>query len=124
MSFWSRVFGWWDRQTLNTRFWTWRYGNSLGEDALGNAYYQSADGKRRWVIYAGEAEASAVPVEWHAWLHHTTDEPPTRAPLPRKPWERPGQPNQTGMPGAYRPAGSLLNARPPARRDYDAWTPE
>lgn len=124
MSFWSRVFGWWNRQTLNTRFWTWRFGTSVGEDALGNRYYQSADGTRRWVIYAGEAEASMVPVEWHGWLHHTVAEPPTRAPLPRKPWERPGLSNLTGTPGAYRPAGSLLNAEQPARRDYEAWTPE
>lgn len=124
MSFWSRVFGWWNRQTLNTRFWTWRFGNSVGEDALGNRYYQSADGNRRWVIYAGESEASMVPVEWHGWLHHTTAEPPTRAPLPRKPWERPSLPNLTGTPGAYRPTGSLLRADQPVRRDYDAWTPE
>lgn len=123
MSFWSRVFGWWDRQTLNTRFHTWRHGNRVGEDALGNTYYQSANG-RRWVIYAGEAEASTVPPEWHGWLHHTFELPPTEAPLPRRAWELPAQPNLTGTPGAYRPDGSLVNALPLPRRDYDAWKPE
>ena len=122
MSFWSRVFSWWDGQTLNTRFWTWRHGGAVGEDAQGNRYYES--GARRWVIYNGEAEASRVPVEWHGWLHHTYAEPPTRDPLPRRAWERPSVPNLTGTPAAYRPAGSLLNAAPPARRDYDAWSPE
>lgn len=124
MSFWSRVFGWWDRQTLNTRFWTWRTGTRVGQDSAGNVYYSSGGGRRRWVIYANEAEASTVPPEWHGWLHHTYDKPPTEAPLARKPWEKPPQPNLTGTPAAYRPAGSLLNAIPAPRRDYDAWTPD
>lgn len=124
MSFWSRAFGWWDGQTLNTRFWTWRSGAAVGEDALGNRYFQSGGGKRRWVIYNGESEASKVPVEWHGWLHHTYDLPPTEDPLPRRVWERPGMPNMTGTPAAYRPAGSILNAVPVARTDYDAWNPE
>ena len=34
----------------------------------------------RWVVYEGEVEPR-VPPEWHRWLHHTTDEPPTEAPL-------------------------------------------
>ena len=30
---------------------------------------------KRWVVYAGAPEASMVGPEWHAWLHHLTDEP-------------------------------------------------
>ena len=53
---------WWNGQTLNTQFYTWRYGQKVGEDEQGNIFYQSKDGKRRWVIYNGEAEASRVSV--------------------------------------------------------------
>ncbi len=119
-----RALTWWNSQTLNTQFWTWLKGVKVGEDAEGNVYYQSKDGKRRWVIYKGEAEASRVSPEWHGWLHHTWEEPPTKAPLPHKPWEKPHAPNLTGTPAAYHPAGSLYRAEPVVRRDYEAWQPE
>ncbi len=90
----------------------------------GNVYYQSGGGKRRWVIYNGESEASRISPEWHGWLHHTYKEPPTAAPLAHKPWEKPHEPNLTGSSGAYHPAGSLYRAQPVERRDYDAWQPE
>lgn len=120
----DRILTWWNGQTLGTQVWTRRFGRKVGEDQQGNVYYQTADGKRRWVIYNGESEASRVPPEWHGWLHHTWDQPPTQAPLPHKPWERPHLPNLTGLPDAYHPAGSLLQAEPARRRDYDAWQPE
>ncbi|SET15260.1 NADH:ubiquinone oxidoreductase subunit NDUFA12 [Paracoccus homiensis] len=119
-----RALTWWNSQTLNTQFWTWRNGVKVGEDADGNVFYQNKDGKRRWVIYKGEAEASRVSPEWHGWLHHTWAEPPTKAPLPHKPWEEPHLANMTGTSGAYHPAGSLYRAEPEPRRDYDAWQPE
>lgn len=124
MSFLLRILTWWNSQTLNTQVWTKLYGEKVGQDAEGNIYYQSGGGKRRWVIYNGEAEASRVSPEWHGWLHHTFKEPPTTSPLPRQEWEKPHQPNHTGTADAYRPAGSLYNAEPAARRDYDAWQPE
>lgn len=119
-----RVFTWWDGQTLNTQFWTWRKGRKVGEDREGNTFYQNADGSRRWVIYNGEVEASRVSPEWHGWLHHTYQEPPTDAPLPRKAWEKPHIENLTGTPLAYAPAGSLRRAEPAPRADYEAWVPE
>jgi NADH:ubiquinone oxidoreductase subunit len=96
----------------------------VGEDAQGNVFYQNADGSKRWVIYNGEAEASRVSPEWHGWLHHTYQDPPTVAPLPKKVWEAPYVPNLTGTPGAYRPPGSILSPKPQARADYEAWVPE
>lgn len=120
----DRLLTWWNGQTLNTQVWTALYGRRVGEDTQGNIYFESKDGKRRWVIYNGESEASRVPMEWHGWLHHTYRDPPTVDPLPRKPWELPHKPNMTGTPDAYVPAGSLLRAGPAERRDYDAWTPE
>ena len=125
MSLLAQIFTWWNGQTLGTRLFTWRKGQEVGRDPAGNAYYQSADGARRWVIYNGEAEASRVSPEWHGWLHHTWQEPPTRAPLARKSWEQPHQENLTGTALAYRPPTSILAPRPVApARDYEAWAPE
>ena len=119
-----RAVTWWNGQTLNTQIYTWRKGKRVGEDAEGNTYYETKDGKRRWVIYNGEAEASRVSADWHGWLHHTYDAPPTTAPLKHKAWEKPHQENLTGTPLAYAPAGSLRHAELAERRDYDAWQPE
>ena len=119
-----RAFTWWDGQTMNTQLWTWRKGTKVGEDAQGNIFYQTKDAKRRWVIFNGEAEASKVSPDWHGWLHHTWDEPPTKAPLTRKVWEKPHLENLTGTPAAYAPAGSIRRPDPAARSDYEAWVPE
>ncbi len=119
-----RLFTWWNDMTLGTQVFTWRHGRKVGQDDQGNSYYESRDGKRRWVIYNGEAEASRVPPEWHGWLHYTHRDPPTKAPPRRKPWERPHQPNLTGTPQAWVPPGSLRRAQPVERRDYEAWQPE
>lgn len=115
---------WWNSETLNTRFFTWRNGVKVGEDAEGNIYYQNRDAKRRWVIYNGDMEATRVPTEWHGWLHHTFKEPPTTAPLKHKAWEKPHQENLSGTPLAYAPAGSIRHGVPVERRDYEAWQPE
>ena len=120
----SEVFTWWNGQTLGTRMWTARNGTKVGEDEQGNVFYQTSDGKRRWVIYNGDIEASRVSPEWHGWLHHTFQAPPTEEPLPRKSWEKPHKPNLTGTPVAYHPPGSVLSADPAPRRDYEAWSPE
>ncbi|MEL6426780.1 MAG: NADH-ubiquinone oxidoreductase subunit NDUFA12 family protein, partial [Pseudomonadota bacterium] len=84
-----RLLTWWDSATLGTQLFTRRHGEKVGEDDQGNVFYQKDGGKRRWVMYNGEIEASRVSPEWHGWLHFTFDEPPTKAPLKRKSWERP-----------------------------------
>lgn len=124
MSFLLRTLTWWNSQTISTQFWSWRNGSKVGEDDEGNVYYQNKDASRRWVIYKGESQASRVNPEWHGWLHHTWEEPPTKAPLLHKAWEKPHIPNLTGTVGAYHPDGSLYRPDPIERRDYDAWQPE
>lgn len=119
-----RAVTWWNGQTLNTALWTWRNGVRVGEDDGGNVFYQTKDGARRWVIYAGEAEASHIGPEWHGWLHHTYQEPPTKDPLTRKAWEKPHRENLTGTALAYAPPGSIRAGTPEPRKDYEAWTPE
>ena len=106
-------------------------GEKVGEDTLGNTYYRAKPRKgykreRRWVIYAGEAEASSVSPDWHGWLHHTFEDAPEGGHLPRRDWEKDHVPNMTGTDGAYRPPGSVLTSerRPRVAGDYEAWQPE
>ncbi|WP_193221951.1 NADH:ubiquinone oxidoreductase subunit NDUFA12 [Amylibacter sp. SFDW26] len=124
MDFLKRLFTWWNGQTLNTQIHTWLKGVRVGEDEQGNVFYETRDGKRRWVIFNGEAEASRVSPDWHGWLHHTYKQPPTDKPLIHKSWEKPHQENLTGTANAYAPAGSLRAAKPADRSDYEAWQPE
>ena len=119
-----RVATWWNGSTLNTQFYTWRKGMRVGEDMQGNVFFETRDGKRRWVMFNGTVEASRIDADWHGWLHHTFKDAPTTAPLAHKPWEKPHEANATGTPLAYAPAGSLRRAEPKERRDYEAWVPE
>ena len=104
----------------------------MGEDGEGNRYYEERNGRsiggyvRRWVVYNGLAEASRVPADWHGWLHHTVDTPPTEENYIPRDWQQPHRPNLTGTPYAWRPDGSLHKGghRPKATGDYQAWTPE
>ncbi|PWK60474.1 NADH:ubiquinone oxidoreductase subunit NDUFA12 [Roseicyclus mahoneyensis] len=123
-SFLNRLVTWWNGQTVGTQIWTARYGTKVGQDDQGNIYYRSKDGKRRWVIFNGVAEASRISPDWHGWLHHTWAETPTERPLVHKGWEKPHLPNPTGTPLAHAPAGSIRRPDPVERRDYEAWTPE
>ncbi|MBN7785288.1 NADH:ubiquinone oxidoreductase subunit NDUFA12 [Ponticoccus gilvus] len=119
-----RAVTWWNGSTLNTALYTARKGVKVGEDEQGNAFYQTADGKKRWVIFNGEMEASRVSPDWHGWLHHTFDELPSERPLPHKAWEKPHIENLTGTALAYAPPGSIRREQPAERRDYEAWSPE
>ena len=104
-------------------------GRRVGADEFGNVYFEgrrdylSYGRKRRWVVYAGEVEASAVPPSWFGWLHHTVDAPLDTS--RRLPWMKPHKANMTGTPEAYRPAGHDLVGGQRARTagDYEAWTP-
>jgi NADH:ubiquinone oxidoreductase subunit len=126
----AKIFTWWNNSTIGTDLFTWRRGERVGEDEQGNRYYRERgagpNGQRRWVIYKGEAEASRVPPEWHAWLHYTVADPPSEKPPVRKAWEKDHIPNLTGQAGAYVPPGSLAagGKRSRATGDYEAWQPE
>jgi NADH:ubiquinone oxidoreductase subunit len=112
---------------IGTRLNTWLHGREIGRDSVGNIYYEDKrsrdDGpNRRWVGYAGDAEASAVPPEWHAWLHYTVDSPLTAT---GRAWQKPHVANATGSAAGYRPAGHDYQGgkRAAATGDYEAWTP-
>lgn len=125
MSLLSKIFTWWNGSTIGTALFTRRFGEKVGEDEAGNAFYQNAGGVKRWVVFNGPVEASSISPDWHGWLHHTYNEPPTDAPLPRKAWEKDHRPNLTGSAGAYVPPGSLRTpeSRPKVAGDYEAWSP-
>lgn len=116
--------------TAGTRLCTWLNGKLVGTDEFGNRYYterREPVGRRarRWVIYQGEAEASKVPAEWHAWLHYTTEQPIAADVQGAKPWMRPHVPNLTGTADAYLPPGDDRRGgrRERSASDYESWRP-
>lgn len=132
MRFLKRFFTWWNGATLNTLFYTWRKGEFMGTDELGNRYYRAKSAipdsipERRWVIFSGYSEASQVPPGWHGWMHHRVDHPPGPSDLKQREWEKPHQENLTGSATAYRPPGSIASGVKPRKQDrgYTAWQPE
>jgi len=122
----KRLFIWWLDCTIGTWLHTVLRGTRVGEDEQGNTYYRSKKGDRRWVIYNGDIEASRVPPEWHAWLHHIAALPPSESAPERKPWEKDHLANRSGTAAAYAPPGSLRRGgtRSHATGDYEAWTPD
>jgi NADH:ubiquinone oxidoreductase subunit len=125
-----QLFTWWNGVTLGTRFHTWRHGSAVGSDEFGNLYYEGgtdSEGRtRRWVVYNGPAEPSAIPPGWHGWMHHRSDVAPLSQNYVARDWQKPHVANRTGTAQAYRPKGSILTPteRPRVTGDYDAWTPK
>ena len=83
------------------------FANKVGVDDYGNTYYFKKNNSpknnyrdRRFVIYNGVVEASKIPQEWNAWLHHMTNELPKSSSKKPK-WVKPHIPNLTGTPYAY-----------------------
>jgi NADH:ubiquinone oxidoreductase subunit len=135
MGIFSEIFSWWGGNTWGTRLTIARQGLFVGEDELGNRYYEQRKGvgregplgrRRRWVTYKDFAEASKVPPDWHGWLHYTVDNTPLDEPYKPHPWQKPHRMNMTGTREAYRPSGSILGQgeRPKATGDYKPWRPE
>lgn len=61
-----------------------RTGTLVGEDKFGNKYYEDNSyfmPRNRWVVYPEKVwldyDASQIPSEWHRWIHHVCDNPPT-----------------------------------------------
>jgi len=127
---------------LLTRF----FGREVGQDEDGQRYFRShfkdwAGRETRWVLYAGEPEASKVPPAWRAWLQHLCDAPPeqdAKRLLPKGSscgyvWLKPHVPNLTGSEAASLPSGHVLRrlGAPESKaqklkvllRETWAWTP-
>jgi NADH:ubiquinone oxidoreductase subunit len=122
----SKIFTWWDGATIGTLLYSKRNGVLVGEDDLGNRYYQSRDGRRRWVIYNGVNDAARVAPEWHGWLHSTFEGAPDTYLPPLRRFEVANAGNPTGTAAAYRPKGAIEHGggRANATGDYQAWSPD
>ena len=124
-TFLLRLFTWWNSQTFGTQWWTFLYGEFVGQDEFGNRYYRTKGGKidptllfeRRWVIYNGVAEASMVPPSWHGWLHHTVELPPTEETAKPHPGRSRILPNLTGNGGRVPAERIDIGAGPPPQGD-------
>ena len=79
MDLFRSLFIWWNKQTLATNIYTYFRGSFIGVDDLGNKYYTSFNKKKRWVIYERENFASELSIDWHGWLHWTTDVIPMKS---------------------------------------------
>ena len=116
------------KTSLGTRIVTFLFGDLVGKDQFDNRYYRRQGNKvnreeRRWVIYNGDVEASAVPPRWQAWLTYTIADPPLGESTARKTWMIEHSSNPTGTDSAYSPKGGL-EKRPSAIGDYEPWLPD
>lgn len=126
--------------TISTRIRTALFGTLVGTDSLNNRYYEEKrprqDRKsKRWVRYHNQGflteffgrlpDASRVSPEWHGWLHHTAELPPTRQSRAHYGWEKPPQSNLTGTQAAYLPPGHLARGarHAPTTAEYEPWRP-
>lgn len=125
MGIMKRIFTWWEGATLVSGWHIRGRGAKVGEDHLGNVYYQEKKGRRRWVIYNGPNDAARIPPEWYSWIHHQIDGHPDESLPPAPKFLKPATGNLTGTQHAYRPPGALERGgqRAAASGDYEAWTP-
>ena len=91
----------------------------IGIDEFGNEYFKNKNGKR-FVVYKGIPEASKVPMEWHGWLHYTTDTPPVQINTHKFSWQKIHLPNLTGNKNSHSPKNSLISK---SNASYQAWKP-
>ena len=81
------IFTWWNGQTIGTFLNTLFFGKLVGIDDSKNKYY--VDSKdRRWVIFNSDVEATKIPPEWHAWMHHLIKEVPSQKEFSKYKWQK------------------------------------
>lgn len=107
------------------------HGVHVGTDQFGNKYYERLQdeqyGRHRWVVYADlrypNYDATAVPPEWHGWLHFISDDAPSRVPPDTPHFALPHQPSLTGTAERYLPKGSWFNPQKMAWKKVEYWQP-
>ena len=121
------LFTWWNGNTVGTKLYTLLKGKKVGEDYLGNFYFESKDQKNRWCIYSEQSEASRISPEWNSWLRFISDKTPTNNNATYE-WQKRFDGNATGLDSAYKP--SIMRVASPKEdlknyhSDYKAWKPE
>ena len=122
------LFTWWNGNTVGTKLYTFLKGKKVGEDYLGNFYYESKDQKNRWCIYSDQSDASRISPEWNSWLRFISNTQPTTGKNITYEWQKRFDGNTTGLDRAYKP--SILRVGRPKKdlekyqADYKAWKPE
>ena len=76
--------------------------------------------ERRFIIYRGIVEASKVPQEWNAWLHHVSNDLPKKT--SKKSWMKDHLPNMTGTPYAYEYKDQKKSDK--VKNIYSIWKPD
>ena len=121
------LFTWWNGNTVGTKLYTFLKGKKVGEDYLGNFYYESKDKKNRWCIYSGQSEASRISPEWNSWLRFISNTLPVSNNITYE-WQKRFDGNTTGLDSAYKPdiirVGSPKKDLENYHSDYKAWKPE
>ena len=102
LTFFKKIFIWWNQDTFGTRLKTIFFGKLVGKDSFGNKYYENKKGKR-WVIYSGEIDASKIPTEWYSWMHFISNRIEKEHSFKKHEWQKPHQHNLTGTDKAYYP---------------------
>ena len=94
------------------------------EDENGNRYFSNKKDSKRWVIYGGQVEATAVNPEWNNWLRFTSIEKPDE--IKSHDWQLEHEPNQSGTSKAYSPKSSIFNNKSNNKKriDYEKWSPK
>ena len=121
------LFTWWNGTTVGTNVFTFFKGKKVGEDYLGNSYYQSKDQEKRWCIYCDQSEASRISPDWNSWLRFISNTVPESNEITYE-WQKVYKGNVTGLDNAYKPrtirVGRLTEDLDGYKSDYKAWKPE
>jgi NADH:ubiquinone oxidoreductase subunit len=112
----KKIFTWWNQDTFGTRLKTLFFGKFVGNDELGNKYYESKSGKR-WVIYADTIDASKIPVEWYSWIHFISNRIEKKHVFNKYDWQKSHQANLTGTEEAYYPNKN----KDVTKKKYSSW---
>ena len=116
------IFTWWNKQTIGTRIWSYFNGIVVGEDEHGNRYFSNKKDTKRWVIYGGDVEATAVNPQWNNWLRFTSIQKPEQ--VKTHDWQLEHKSNQTGTSEAYSPQSIFNNSEEKKKNDYEKWSPK
>jgi len=117
MSILGKIFTWWDGATVGTLLNSWKNGEKVGEDSLGNRYYRARKGNRRWVIYNGSNDASRVPPELARLAARHARRPAVGGAARAAPVAGRADAEPDRQPRRLSPGGRARARRPPRRRD-------
>ena len=101
-----------------------KIGTLVGEDEFGNKYYENPYyffPRNRWIEFNPERglkyDASQIPPEWHRWMTHMTEYPPTVEKPVKYDWMLTHQENMSGTKQAYMPHSTV-------KPKVQAWSPK